>query len=541
VAIGLFSLACSMLLALLLGPTEAGAADATSASVQKPAKVKKKGRVVVFDLSGTVDSGTLKLGNKKKPLGSKTLSRAERRGELKTKLPGRWLSRVAKPKRGKLARKTRLEVTVGGDAPVVGDEGGTGERPPEGAPPESPVPDDPPVDPPPPDDSPVDPTPTDDPPVEPPPPDDPPVNPAPTDDPPVEPPPPDDPPVDPPPPDDPPVEPPPDDVPPAEGLRVGLVTNAQGHDMSSSTVLDKAEPTGAKWLREDFDWNAIEPQDDAWSWSRYDNLLIEAAKRDVRILPVLMGTPSWAGSAWNEIPANPAEYAEYTAKVVERYGPGGSFWQANPDIATFAPEYFELWNEPYLDEFSAGNVDPGRYARLVKAAASAGHSSNSQARYLLAAEQAPSGERHTFIDGMYSAVPDLNSYFDAVAVHPYSGSSSPDDPRDGWGFSRLADVRAKFVDHGAQDKPLWITEIGWSTCPQDTRYCTSEQNQAAYLARMFELLGTTYSGYVRAAFVYCRTDLNDHPAEAYGWYGLQRLDGSHKPAYDVFRQAAGGA
>jgi polysaccharide biosynthesis protein PslG len=453
-ALALASLACS----LLIAPAATGASDATSASVHKPSKVKRKGRVVVFDLSGPIDSGTLKLRNKRKPLGSKTLSRAERRGELKTKLPGRWLSRVAKPKRGKLARKTRLEVTV--ESPE------SEPRPPQPKPSGGAV---------------------------------------------------------------------------GSGLRVGLITNAQGQDMNSSTVLDKAQPTGAKWLREDFEWSVVEPQDDQWKWSRYDNLLIEAANRDVRILPVLIGTPSWAGSAWNEIPADPSEYAEYVAKLVERYGPGGSFWQAHPDIATFAPEYFELWNEPYLGVFSAGNVDPGRYARLVKAAAGAGHSSNPQAKYLVAADLGPTGDRRTFIDGMYSAVPDLNSYFDAVAVHPYTTGHSPDDVYGGWGFPRLADIRAKFVDHGAQDKPLWITEIGWSTCPSHPN-CVSEQNQADYLRRMFELVRTNYSDYVRAAFVYCRADLSfNDPSDPEDWFGLQRLDGSHKPAYDAFRQAAGGA
>ncbi len=139
---------------------------------------------------------------------------------------------------------------------------------------------------------------------------------------------------------------------------------------------------------------------------------------------------------------------------------------------------------------------------------------------------------------MYAAVPNLNSYFDAVAAHPYSGSSAPDDPRGGWGFPRIADIHQKFIDHGAGDKPLWLTEIGWSTCPAAPDYCTSEKNQAAYLSQMFTLLSTKYSSYVDAAFVYHRTDLNSKPSDKEGWFGLERLDGSHKPVFDVFREAA---
>jgi exo-beta-1,3-glucanase (GH17 family) len=141
---------------------------------------------------------------------------------------------------------------------------------------------------------------------------------------------------------------------------------------------------------------------------------------------------------------------------------------------------------------------------------------------------------------MYAAVPDLNSYFDAIAVHPYSGGSAPDERRDGWGFTaRLDAVRAKFASHGAQDKPLWITEIGWSTC-QSNKDCVSEPQQAANLKRMFELVRTTYASSVRAVFVYHRTDLNSgSPTDPYPWYGIQRRDGSAKPAFAVFKAAAG--
>ena len=337
------------------------------------------------------------------------------------------------------------------------------------------------------------------------------------------------------------------------GLRIGLTANAQGGDKYASVTLDKVQPTGAKWLREDFEWSVVEPQDDQWSWSRYDNLLIEAANRGIHILPVLAVAPPWAASAWNALPADRSEYAEYTAKVVQRYGPHGRLWRqqqrqcrkGRPDCrlhhgaAALAPSHFELWNEPYLSQFSADGVDPARYARLVKAAAKAGGRANRRAKYLLAADQGPSGDRLTFIDRMYAAVPHLNSYFDAVAAHPYTTGHSPDDVNDGWGFPRLANIRAKFVSHGARSKPLWITEIGWSTCPSSPR-CVSEQTQADYLARMFELLRTTYSGYVRAVFVYSRGDLPPtNPSEPMFWFGLQRLDDSHKPAYDVFRQAAG--
>ena len=47
--------------------------------------------------------------------------------------------------------------------------------------------------------------------------------------------------------------------------------------MSSQTVLNETEPTGARWLREEFSWAEIEPRNHSWQWGRYDHLMIEAA------------------------------------------------------------------------------------------------------------------------------------------------------------------------------------------------------------------------------------------------------------------------
>ena len=162
----------------------------------------------------------------------------------------------------------------------------------------------------------------------------------------------------------------------AEDLRVGLVANTQIHDRSAGAEQDIAAQTGAGWLREEFDWSLIEPRNDVWDWSRYDHVIEQAAARGLRVLPLLNGSASWAAPTWNQFPDDPAEYAEYVAAVTGRYGPGGSFWRGRPALARLAPTHFELWNEPYIEYFSVDRVDPARYARLVRAAASAGRAAN---------------------------------------------------------------------------------------------------------------------------------------------------------------------
>ena len=105
-----------------------------------------------------------------------------------------------------------------------------------------------------------------------------------------------------------------------------------------------------------------------------------------------------------------------------RYGPHGSFWTSHPTLTKTPITTFELWNEPYYDNGDNGDYNPGRYARLVKAAGAAGHAADPSAKFLIAAENQcalVSGTWVWWIDALYQAVPDLNNYFDGVAVHPY--------------------------------------------------------------------------------------------------------------------------
>jgi polysaccharide biosynthesis protein PslG len=330
------------------------------------------------------------------------------------------------------------------------------------------------------------------------------------------------------------------------GLRIGINAGTQGWGPDAGQQQDIVRSSGAGYLREELDWDLIEPQNDQWSWSRYDSLMTSAAQRGLTVLPLLMSVPGWAGASWDAVPSNPTEYSEYVAKVVARYGPGGDFWRAHPDLAAYAPDYFEIWNEPYLGVFAAGDTDPARYARLVKAATTAGRAANPNAKFLIEADTTGTDNfstYHAWMDGMYAAVPNLGDYFDAVAVHPY-GDASPDHytPRSSrWQFRRIEEIKAKLQAHGDGGKHLWITEVGWTTCPSNPA-CASESQQAAYVSRMFEMVRTDYGSLVDAVFLYGFHDLNPgDPSDKEQWFGFIRRDGSFKPAWQALKRATGAA
>ena len=331
------------------------------------------------------------------------------------------------------------------------------------------------------------------------------------------------------------------------GLIVGLNSGASGWGgASTADRLDQiVSQSGTKWLREGLLWSRIEPAPGKFSFSYYDHFVLLAAERGVRILPLLWEPPAWAEPSPIAIPSDPSGYAAYVAAVVNRYGPHGSFWTEHPRLRTFAIKTFELWNEPYYDNGNDGNYDPARYARLIKAAGSAGHTADPSARFLIAAENEAQLVGSTWVwwvDALYQAVPDLNNYFDGVAVHPYGDDLSslsyptPGVAYDGYNqLRRLESIRQEFVNHGASDKPLWLTEIGWPTCTSGSIRCTTEAGQAADLTTTFNDARTTWKSYVQAVFVYDYQDNASNSADTENDYGLVYYNGTPKAALNVFK------
>jgi hypothetical protein len=236
------------------------------------------------------------------------------------------------------------------------------------------------------------------------------------------------------------------------------------------------------------------------------------------------------------------------AAVVARYGPRGSFWTEHPNLAAYAIQTFELWNEPYYDNGNDGDYDPGRYARLVKAAAIAGRQADPDARFLLAAENQAQHVDNAWvwwIDALYQAVPDLNNYFDGVAVHPYGTNltdlsfPTPGQAYDGYDqIRRVEAIHREFANHNAGNRPLWITEIGWPTCISGSERCTTLAGQAANLATVFNFARTTWKNFVQAVFVYSYDDSSPDSTDPEHDYGLAYNDGTPKPALEVFKAQA---
>jgi polysaccharide biosynthesis protein PslG len=333
------------------------------------------------------------------------------------------------------------------------------------------------------------------------------------------------------------------------GLVVGLNADVAGWggDSTIDRLSQVRSKTGTKWLREEFLWSTIEPSRGSFDFSYYDHFMLIAAQHGMHVLAVVDGTPSWAGATDNTVPADASGYAQYVAALIARYGSNGSFWNAHPDLRGSAIGTWELWNEPYY----ASNYAPARYANLVKATAIAGHAVDPTAKFLLSAEMQSArdsaGNWLWWDDALYRAVPDLNKYFDGVAIHPYGRNTTGLNPMiAGKAYAnydhvrRAEDIHQQFIKHGAGNKPFWITEAGWSTCT-DNSDCVNASQQATDLNTLFGYLHGSWKSWIQAAFIYRYGD-GANPSTMQDGYGLSNLNGSPKPALAIFaREAAAGA
>jgi hypothetical protein len=328
------------------------------------------------------------------------------------------------------------------------------------------------------------------------------------------------------------------------GFHLGVIANTLGAGSQIGAAQAAVNRLGVDWIREELDWPTAEPRPGTFRWRTFDRLFATASRHHLHVLPMLLGTPRWTGAQPLALPPHPAQFAEFAARLARRYGPGGTFWRDHPDLdARYAPTWFELWNEPYTVAYSTDGVAPARYARLVVDATRAGRAANPRTKWLMAADldyETPDGASRNWLAALYAAVPDLNSFFDGVAVHPYSffapdagPSVAPLDQR----FARVGAIEQELRRRGAGDKPVWITELGWSTCELRPA-CTSQRDQARWLTQALALVGTRYARFVRALFVYHLDDFAGPGGDRADHYGLRDLDGSHKPAWAVVHAAA---
>jgi hypothetical protein len=300
--------------------------------------------------------------------------------------------------------------------------------------------------------------------------------------------------------------------------------------------LSTVRAAGVTWARTDLRWDVLEPSPGAFDWSRADGLMAAAARAGVDMLGILDYSAPWASSSGSiySLPSDPATFAAYAGAVVGRYGTGGTFWAERPDLPARPLAAVEVWNEPWGYWFSKPNPDPARYAALVRATTTAVRAVDPGVTVVVAGDHhqvRTDGAAVGWIDVLLDTDPGLPAFVDAWSVHPYPDpkTAGPDDPGPlPWHYDRVTLTQQITAARGAS-RPIWITEIGWSTAASAEG--VSEAQQAAHVSgALADALGE-WRSFVAVTFIYSWSRDGTDPTDTEAHYGLLRNDGSPKPAW----------
>lgn len=327
---------------------------------------------------------------------------------------------------------------------------------------------------------------------------------------------------------------------------VGDITWGASPAAVDTTVASMAA-AGIGWVRANVAWSGAEPDakgvlNQAWLL-QVDSAVTRARAAGMQVLmPIADGVPYWAsadpakygdgsGNHWNKYwrPANPADYADFVRTMVTRY-------------QALGVHTYEVWNEPNTSTFWPSGPSATEYAGLLAAAHPAIKAADPSATVVLGGL---SKNDYDYLAQLYTA--GAAPYFDAVAVHPYTGIV---DPTWCWNeassmklakdaFCGIEEVRRTMVAAGDTAKSMWLTEFGWST--STGTYGVSETVQADFLVKAMDKIRSSYP-YVRGAFWYNFRNnfwLDNAPADYEANLGLLRVDFTPKPAYTALQAWTG--
>jgi hypothetical protein len=301
-------------------------------------------------------------------------------------------------------------------------------------------------------------------------------------------------------------------LPPEKGIITDMtwdVTNAQQDQ--EAALLRRVRP---RWVRQNISWYWTDGYPELKVRYRRAADLIHTAGGRV-IFMVNHSPERFSGSANIDAPPlDPADYADFLTGFAAEFSDVVDAW--------------EIWNEENHPSFWPPAPNAADFTALLAAGAAAIRAVDPGKPILFGGM---SYNDYTFLEDCYAADADLGDHFDVMCVHPYTrnGVSPETVYNDGPGgrisidsFTGYQEVGAVMATNGDR-KPIWITEMGWSTCspPHATLGGVSEAVQADYLQRAFRLMQGQYLRqepyYVSVACIYMLRA--NTPATASDWVG----------------------
>ena len=279
-------------------------------------------------------------------------------------------------------------------------------------------------------------------------------------------------------------------------------------------------------------------------WTPFDSYVASAAAAGLEVLPVLLDVSPDGFDEPQHPPASPVERSRFRAFIkgaVSRYGPGGTFWAEHPELVARPITIWQAWNEPNLRSHWDGRPQPKGYVRLLKMVRSAILQVDPGAQIMLAGmpqhHHGLTESAANYLARLYE-IRGFSRLFDLAAVHSYTRRAKGT-------IASLKKYRRIMDAAGDEDKPVWITELGWSTDgPSSHPTVTTEKGQADRVTEVLGLLRRNARRYGLGGVVWFGAQDLTPPEGVFdrAWFhsGLFRADGSAKPAWQAFTAFTGG-
>lgn len=283
------------------------------------------------------------------------------------------------------------------------------------------------------------------------------------------------------------------------GMNVWLYNHEQ-----NDRVLTLVREAGFGWVRQWVAWAEHEPDKGQTRFGELDPIVDAALRHKLKIMLVIVRAPQWASkSGQGGLPSDPADLARFMRAMAARY---------KGKVAGY-----EVWNEQNLSSETGSKVDPAEYVALLKAVFPAIKGADPKAAVIFGGltptgvnDPAKAIDDVIYLEQIYRLNGgEVRQYFDVLGAHTGSNNNPPealwpDQPGPGpqWKdhpsfyFRRVEGLRAVMERFGDGNKQIWLTEFGWTTKNEAPGYeygqYNSEEQQAQYLARAYEIANTRY-------------------------------------------------
>lgn len=224
-------------------------------------------------------------------------------------------------------------------------------------------------------------------------------------------------------------------------------------------------------------------------WSGFDRAVRLAAEHELRVFPFLWGSPDWVAAHLSSEPVESVwqrrAWAAFLREAVGRYGPGGEFWEENPELIRQPIRRWEIWNEQNIVTF-AHRPNPERFAHLIRLTGRVLHQADPGAKVIVGGlfgrplQIPPNVASGDYLARFYRAQP-LKRFFDGIALHPYVADA-------GAMRSQILNLRRIMRINGDGETPLYVTEMGWGSDSFESRWERGLDGQARELDRAFSML-----------------------------------------------------